>query len=201
MKNYLCPTLLIAAACLSPFTATASEESYDWYLVAGLGIGSGEEEGDSDYVYYNYTADFDSFGVRFGGGYIFNDLIRAEVTYTQEEMDFEGGDISETFSSLDFDAIWTFTEYPVRPYLLAGLGLTTYHDTEEYLADDEGDLNGVSIQLAAGGIWRVTPQFELDAGLKIRGIGWQELESSGGGADLQVSTGITQFSFNGRVLF
>lgn len=200
MKTVLSGALLLAAAVSAP-TAFAQDNTPAWYLLAGFGIGSGEEEGDSNYAYYNYTADFDSFGVRFGGGYRFSDRFRGEISYSQEEMDFTDLDVSETFSSLDFDAIWSFTDYPLRPYLLAGLGLTTYHDTEQYLEDDEGNLNGVSVQLGAGAIWEVVPQFELDAGLKIRGIGWQELESSYGGSDLQISTGLTQFSVTGRVFF
>ena len=200
MKKLFSAALLTSVAALSPF-ASAAEEDLKWYVVAGFGIGSGEEEGDSNYSYYNYTADFDSTGFKLGGGYIFSDLFRLEISYAGEEMEFTDVNATENFSSLDFDGIWAFTDYPVRPYLLAGIGLTAYQDTAEYLEGDDGDLNGISIQLGAGGIWRAAPNFELDAGLKIRGVGWQELEGSNSSANLEISTSLAQFTFGARVLF
>lgn len=199
MKKLFSATLLTSVVALSPFTS-AAEKDLKWYVGAGFGIGSGEEEGDSNYSYLNYTADFDSTGFKLGGGYIFSDLFRLEISYAGEEMEFTDVDANENISSLDFDGIWTFTEYPVRPYLLAGIGLATYLDTEEYLEEDS-DLTGISIQLGAGGIWRAAPNFELDAGLKIRGVAWRELEDSSGSASLEISTSLTQFTCGARVLF
>ena len=200
MKTLLSSVLAVAALAASPFIS-AAEEEYRWYAGVGFGVGSGEEEYDSNISWLNGSADFDSTGYKISGGYIFSQAARMEISFAGEEMEFTDADVTDNFTSLDVDGIFTFTDHPVvRPYVLAGIGFTTYEDTED-LTEEGENLNGISLQLGAGVIWKLAPRFELDGGFKYRSVSWQKLEDDSSSANLEISTSMTQFTAACRVLF
>lgn len=192
-------SILAAVAALSTsFTTSANESGF--YLGLNLGIGGGtetvefsDEEAEGDY-------DFTSTNVAFG--YIADDRIRFEGSFSTYKLDFDDFDGEDKISSFDIDGYLTLGSEKIRPYFTGGFGLATYQDTAGLTEEDE-DLSGITFQVGAGVVFPINDSVELDASYRIKVIAWQAIEVSNGfySEDLTITNTFAQFGVGAKYIF
>jgi len=197
MKRKLLPVVLASVMATPAFAEVADKK---FYVGVNLATGSGTETATIDDV--EYEEDFSAGSTRFALGYVSSPQGRIEVSYGGYSLDFDNADEDEEITSLDFDGYYLFGESDVRGFVTAGLGFTTYEDTAEYTLANE-DLSGISFQFGGGVIFAPVDNIELEASLRIKAIGWQQIEVSNGfsSTDVQLATGLTLLGIGGKVLF
>lgn len=110
--------------------------------------------------------DDEALSVGGGFGYRFNDVLRADVTYTYAGKYKIGGGTDLSASTLMGNVYFDLPlhDWPVRPYLGAGLGYgwATY--------SPGSDDSGLAAAFMAGLSWNVSPNLVIDTGYRFRDI-------------------------------
>ena len=192
-------SILAAVAALSTSFTTSAYES-GFYLGLNLGFGGGTEV--ADFSDEEVEGDYDFTSTKVAFGYIADDRIRFEGSFSTYKLDFDDFDGEDKISSFDIDGYLTLGSDQVRPYFMGGFGLATYQDTADFTEEDE-DLSGVSFQVGAGVVFPINDSVELDASYRIRVIAWQAIEVSNGfySEDLNLSNTFSEFGIGAKYVF
>lgn len=157
-----------------PSVVTPAASANDLYLGGGVISGSGETEFTSSYD--SATADHDNTGSFFRFGFINNNNSRSEFSFSSITLDNQGAE--DEITGVDFNYISSFGDGGIQPVLGFGFGYYTWENTA-YLFEDNEDLTGVSLNYAAGILFSLGDQMELEASYRGKYIAWQDVSIYG----------------------
>lgn len=170
-KKLLSTSLLCAGLTAVP---TAQAES-GFYL--GLGLHGGNEEvtlTNNNPSAPNRVYDVDTSGGTLKFGVILGSGDRAEVSLVNfDRSSSVSGESFNSYSAIDLDYLFVLSKDSIQPYIGLGVGSISFDNTGALYASGQ-DLRGVSLNISAGIIMEVIPSIEVEAGLKFKGIAWQD---------------------------